>query len=195
MLLNDQDTRQPMLTLFPSPQFFQLYDLKVLEGEIPQKFEGWSDNKMVLNKAAMKAMGYTRLEDAFVRSESPLWISVSEKGEMEEGGTKLMPVVAVIDDYYPSHLTEGIKPMAFVVGPSSGNSDFLIAVNPDKEKEVIEYLKKTEKEIYQILKKMNEVQRHRGPDDEGIFLENGSRFAFLPKEVKSYLILKRRITM
>ena len=46
-----------------------------------------------------------------------------------------MPVVAVIDDYYPSHLTEGIKPMAFVVGPSSGNSDFLIAVNPDKEKE------------------------------------------------------------
>ena len=88
------------------------------------------------------------LEDAFVRSESPLWISVSEKGEMEEGGTKLMPVVAVIADYYPSHLTEGIKPMAFVVGPSSGNSDFLIAVNPDKEKEVIEYLKKTEKEIY-----------------------------------------------
>ncbi|KAB3653259.1 FtsX-like permease family protein, partial [Phocaeicola vulgatus] len=58
------------------------------------------------------------------------------------------PVVAVIADYYPSHLTEGIKPMAFVVGPSSGNSDFLIAVNPDKEKEVIEYLKKTEKEIY-----------------------------------------------
>lgn len=79
MLLNDQDTCQPMLTLFPSPQFFQLYDLKVLEGEIPKKFEGWSDNKMVLNKAAMKAMGYTRLEDAFVRSESPLWISVSEK--------------------------------------------------------------------------------------------------------------------
>lgn len=33
--------------------------------------------------------------------------------------------------------------------------------------------KKTEEEIYQILKKMNEVQRHRGPDDEGIFLENG----------------------
>ena len=55
--------------------------------------------------------------------------------------------------------------------------------------------KKTEEEIYQILKKMNEVQRHRGPDDEGIFLENGSRFVFLPKEVKSYLILKRRITM
>lgn len=39
MLLNDQDTRQPMLTLFPSPQFFQLYDLKVLEGEIPKNLK------------------------------------------------------------------------------------------------------------------------------------------------------------
>lgn len=79
MLLNDQDTRQPMLTLFPSPQFFQLYDLKVLEGEIPQKFEGWSDYKMVLNKAAMKAMGYTRLEDAFVRSESRFGLVSAKK--------------------------------------------------------------------------------------------------------------------
>ena len=43
---------------------------------------------------------------------------------MEEGGTKLMPVVAVIDDYYPSHLTEGIKPMAFVVGPAVATAIF-----------------------------------------------------------------------
>ncbi|MEE0532292.1 MAG: asparagine synthase (glutamine-hydrolyzing), partial [Anaerostipes hadrus] len=32
---------------------------------------------------------------------------------------------------------------------------------------------KTEKEKYEILRKMNEAQRHRGPDDEGTFLENG----------------------
>lgn len=44
-LLNDKDTRLNMLTLFPSPNFFHLYDLKVLEGEIPQKFESWSDYK------------------------------------------------------------------------------------------------------------------------------------------------------
>lgn len=147
-LLNDKDTRQSMLILFPPPDFFRLYDLKVLEGEIPQKFEYWGDYKMVLNKAAMKAMGYTRLENAFVRSESPLWMTVSEKGEREEGGTKLMPVTAVIEDYYPGHLTEGIKPMAFIVGSNSNNSDFLMAIHPGKEKEVMEYLKKIEKEIY-----------------------------------------------
>ena len=79
---------------------------------------------MVLNKAAMKAMGYAQLEDAFVRSESPLWISVSEKGEMEEGGTKLMPVVAVIDDYYPSHLTEGINRWHLSWGPAVATAIF-----------------------------------------------------------------------
>lgn len=147
-LLNDKDTRQNMLTLFPSPNFFHLYDLKVLEGEIPQKFESWSDYKIILNKAAMKAMGYARMEDAFVRSESPLWITLNEKGEMEKGGTKLMPVVAVIDDYYPAHLTQGVKPMAFVVGKEDNSGDFIIATKPGKEKEVMELLRKIEKEAY-----------------------------------------------
>ena len=67
---------------------------------------------------------------------------------MEEGGTKLMPVVAVIDDYYPAHITQGVKPMAFVVGEEGGDGDFIIATKPGKEKEVTELLKKIEKEIY-----------------------------------------------
>ena len=95
----------------------------------------------------MKAMGYARMEDAFVRSESPLWITF-RNGEMEEGGTKLMPVVAVIDDYYPAHLTQGVKPMAFVVGKEDVSGDFIIATKPGKEKEVMELLRKIEKEVY-----------------------------------------------
>ena len=50
--------------------------------------------------------------------------------------------------------------------------------------------KKTEKEIYQILKKMNEVQRHRGPDDEGIFLENGCALGDAPPEADSFRTLR-----
>lgn len=147
-LLNDKDTQQSIITLFVSPQFFQLYDLKVLEGEIPQKFDGWNDYKMVLNKTALKTMGYAQLKDAFVRSETPLWTVQNQNGQMEEGGTKLMPVMAVIDDYYPGHLTEGTKPMAFIVGRAGFGDDYLIAITPGKEKEVMEYLKKIEKEIY-----------------------------------------------
>ena len=148
ILLNDKDTRQSMITLFISPQFFQLYDLKVLEGEIPQKFDGWNDYRIVLNKTAMQTMGYTQLKDAFVRSETPLWTVQNQDGQMEEGGTRLMPVMAVIDDYYPGHLTEGTKPMAFIVGRAGFGDDYLIAIAPGKKKEVMEYLKKIEKEIY-----------------------------------------------
>ena len=148
ILLNDKDTRQSMITLFISPQFFQLYDLKVLEGEIPQKFDGWNDYRIVLNKTAMQTMGYTQLKDAFVRSETPLWTVQNQDGQMEEGGTRLMPVMAVIDDYYPGHLTEGTKPMAFIVGRAGFGDDYLIAIAPGKEKEVMEYLKKIEKKIY-----------------------------------------------
>ena len=148
ILLNDKDTQQSMITLFISPQFFQLYDLKVLEGEIPQKFDGWNDYRIVLNKTAMQTMGYTQLKDAFVRSETPLWTVQNQDGQMEEGGTRLMPVMAVIDDYYPGHLTEGTKPMAFIVGRAGFGDDYLIAIAPGKEKEVMEYLKKIEKEIY-----------------------------------------------
>ena len=148
ILLNDKDTRQSMITLFISPQFFQLYDLKVLEGEIPQKFDGWNDYRIVLNKTAMQTMGYTQLKDAFVRSETPLWTVQNQDGQMEEGGTRLMPVMAVIDDYYPGHLTEGTEPMAFIVGRAGFGDDYLIAIAPGKKKEVMEYLKKIEKEIY-----------------------------------------------
>ncbi len=147
-ILNDKDIQQSMHTLFVSPSFFQIYDLKVLEGEIPQKFDGWSDYKMVLNKTAMKTLGYNQLKDAFVRSETPLWVVQNQDGQVEEGGTKLMPVMAVIDDYYPGHLTEGIKPMAFIVGRTGYGDDYLIIIKPGKEKEVMEYLKKIEKEIF-----------------------------------------------
>ena len=148
IILNDKDVRQSMSTLFVSSQFFPFYNLKVSEGKIPEHFDGWNDYKMVLNKTAMKAMGYTRLEDAFVRSETPMWIVQNQNGEIEEGGTKLMPVMAVIDDYYPGHLTEGSKPMAYIVGRTGYGDSYLISIKPGKEKEVMEYLKKIEKEIY-----------------------------------------------
>ncbi|WP_278703361.1 ABC transporter permease [Phocaeicola sartorii] len=147
-ILNDKDVQQSIPTLFISSTFFQFYDLKVLEGEIPEKFDGWADYKIVLNKAAMKTFGYNQLKDAFVRSETPLWVVRTQDGQMEEGGTKLMPVMAVIDNYYPGHLTEGIKPMAFIVGRAGYGDNYLISIKPGKEKEVIEYLKKIEKEIY-----------------------------------------------
>ncbi len=146
-IMNDSDKKENILTLYPSASFFSFYDLKILEGQLPETFEGWADRKAVLNKAAMKAFGFERIEDAFIRSERPLWSSVVN-GQVVSGGNELMPVAAVIDDYYPGHKTEGIKPIVYFVGEEGYARDFQIRVHPGKEKEVMNYLKQLEMEVY-----------------------------------------------
>ncbi len=146
-ILNQDERAEDMQVYFPSVKFFDLYGMKVLEGQLPQKFDGWADRKVILNKAAMKALGFESIENAFVRSNQILWMGYA-KGERVEGGKELLPVTAVIDDYYPGHLTEGIQPMAFFVGNSNGGDTYLIRMHPGKDKELISYLKEIEKEVY-----------------------------------------------
>ena len=95
----------------------------------------------------MKLLGYTDLKEAFVRSTSPLSISFVDN-RLIEYGVDMTPVSAVVDDYYMGHLTEGIKPMIFIVGAKDTDGDVMIKVKKDREKEVIDYLRKIVKEIY-----------------------------------------------
>ena len=46
------------------------------------------------------------------------------------------------------HLTEGIKPMIFVVGDKDWEGNVLIKVKKDNKKEILDYLHKVEKEVY-----------------------------------------------
>lgn len=96
----------------------------------------------------MKLLGYTGLGNASVRSTSALVIYMKNNGEIGEYGVNMTPVSAVVQDYYMGHLTEGIKPMIFVVGARSVEGEVLIRVKKDREKEVIDYLRKVEKEVY-----------------------------------------------
>lgn len=105
------------------------------------------ENVIVLNRSAMKLLGYTDLKEAFVRSTSPLSISFVDN-KLIEFGVDMTPVSAVVEDYYMGHLTEGIKPMIFIVGAKDADGDVLIKVKKDREKEVIDNLRKVEKEIY-----------------------------------------------
>ena len=144
-ILNDKDVSVQMEVVFTSADFFQLYDLQVVDGLIEEAEE--FGGQMVLNQAAMKALGYKKREEAFIRSESPLWIG-SRNGQVVHGGMKLMPVNAVIADYYSGHLSEGVKPMAFIVSPPSSSGASLIRVKEGKEKQLMEYLRNMEQEVY-----------------------------------------------
>ena len=146
-LVNDKDKKVQMSLIFLPTKFFKLYDIEVVEGELPSEDEYLSNSSMVLNESAMKAMGYKHLEEAFVRGEQPLWFSVVG-GKVEEKGTTLMPVKAVVKDFYPGRLTDGIPPMAFMLNRDGIMGMLQMHIKPGKEKEIIPFLRKLKQDFY-----------------------------------------------
>ncbi|WP_300725759.1 ABC transporter permease [uncultured Bacteroides sp.] len=130
----------PIYNWYATPKFFQVYGLHILEGEISTRnASGTSLNDFesfyVLNKTAMKALGYTTCQGK----------SLKLKGTDES-----LPIMGVIDDYYDGRICDGIRPMAFSVSNFSYDNYHQIAFYPGKEKEVLAYLKKVEKEVYGV---------------------------------------------
>ena len=145
-VINDKDQRVRCITLFTSAKFFEIFDIPVIEGEI-SKAKDQFDYRVVLNRAAMKAFGYTDMSEAFVRWESAQWI-YSQNGKMVEGGKLLTPVTAVVEDYYNGHLTEGFQPMIFILSSDKTSGTASICIRSGQEKACLDYLKKVEQEIY-----------------------------------------------
>ena len=145
-VINDKDQRVRCITLFTSAKFFEIFDIPVIEGEI-SKAKDQFDYRVVLNRAAMKAFGYTDMSEAFVRWESAQWI-YSQNGKMVEGGKLLTPVTAVVEDYYNGHLTEGFQPMIFILSSDITSGTASICIRSGQEKACLDYLKKVEQEIY-----------------------------------------------
>lgn len=148
VLINDKDVKQNMMLMWVPLDFFKFYELRMKENALPDKIEGRNKYLVVMNEAAMKAFGYTKRDEAFVRGEKALWISMGMDGNIIEGGTSLMPVEAVVENYYTGHLTAGKKPLVFMVSPKAGGSQYQIACKNGKEKELISYLKKIRQEIF-----------------------------------------------
>ena len=146
ILFNDKAQKLTVKILFATDEFFHIHDLKVLEGTLPET----KDMELVVNKTALKAFGYSNREEAFLRAETPLWVNF-ENGKITEGGTSLLPVKAVLEDYYPGHLTEGIKPIVFIASKIASSlylDKVYIKIKPGHDKDIIEYLRKIEEEVY-----------------------------------------------
>lgn len=147
-LFNDKDESIIVRMSYPSISFFKIFDLNVVEGELTDQFNEWREPKMVLNQSAMKALGFKSINEAYVRSDHTLYAIRTNDG-MREIGQQLMPVTAIINDYYPGHLTQGTQPMAFMVSPGMGGyGRYFIKVTEGKEKEIIPYLRQVEQKVY-----------------------------------------------
>ena len=147
-IINNSDEMFELQAKYVSADFFDLWGLRIVDGILPDNINDVSENVIVLNQSAMKLLGYTSLENASVRSTSALTVYMKNNGEIGEYGVNMTPVSAVVQDYYMGHLTEGIKPMIFIVGAKDAEGDVLIRVKKDREKEVIDYLRKVEEEVY-----------------------------------------------
>lgn len=136
--LNDQGKKAYLNMRFATPHFFNIYDIKLLEGELPDLKDKGFWEVVVLNRAAMDALSYTTCRGASITEENPL----------RRGGSNTLPIAAVVDDYYGGHLSMGKKPTVYMVSGQMSGDIYQIACVPGKKKEVLDFLRKTEQKIY-----------------------------------------------
>ena len=147
---NDKEEQFDIKSTYISPSLLKMFDLKVIDGTLPDSAD-MNNNYILMNRSAMKQMGFTQLENSLIRSQVSLGRSYKADGSYVETGISLMPVTAIIEDYYPGHLTEGIQPMIFILqnfgGPTT-NGWYNICVQEGKEQAVLSYLRNVTKELY-----------------------------------------------
>ena len=137
--LNNKGEKVFLNIHYATPAFFKLYDIKVIEGEIPDINKEDRRTVFVVNKAALKALGYTSINGAGV---------IEENQKRANANASLQPIVAVVEDYFEGHLTSGIKPTIYPVGARFSGDLYQIAYTPGKKKEVIDFLRNLEYKLY-----------------------------------------------
>ena len=143
--VNDKGQEVSCIQINTSAKFFDIYDIPVVEGEIPErKEEDLYTRRIVMNRAAMKAFGFNSLEEAFLIINASV---VTHEGTLEQLNPKV-PVAAVVEDFYNGHLTEGVKPIVFNMGTDKIHGEVNMVVRPGQEKACIDYLKEIVMEIY-----------------------------------------------
>ena len=137
--LNNKGEKVFLNIHYATPAFFKLYDIKVIEGEIPDINKEDRRTVFVVNKAALKALGYTSINGAGV---------IEENQKRANANASLQPIVAVVEDYFEGHLTSGIKPTIYPDGARFSGDLYQIAYTPGKKKEVIDFLRNLEYKVY-----------------------------------------------
>ena len=137
--LNNKGEKVFLNIHYATPAFFKLYDIKVIEGEIPDINKENRRTVFVVNKAALNALGYTSINGAGV---------IEENQKRANANASLQPIVAVVEDYFEGHLTSGIKPTIYPVGARFSGDLYQIAYTPGKKKEVIDFLRNLEYKVY-----------------------------------------------
>lgn len=128
-----------LLQSYVTPDFFKVFNLAFVDGSLPEMDEDSRNRVAVVNRAALKALGYTQCEGAML---------VDEMMKRNVPDFPAQPIVAVIDDYYDGHISTGVHPMVFMVGSQLDGDLYQIYCHSGKEQAVIDYLKSIQKKVY-----------------------------------------------
>ena len=120
---------------FASPTFFKMFNIELEEGALP---EDKNKRCYVVNRAAMKALGYSSLEGATV---------VEESAYRRNNNVAFHPITAIAKDYYNGHLSAGVKPTIYEIN-NFGRESTYIAYPEGKLPNLLNYLKEMMQEFY-----------------------------------------------
>ena len=135
----EQDKHATLNCRYTTPEYFKLYDLDIVEGELPssssEETNGRQADCFIINQAAKRALGYTSIDSAL--------IAIGTKDN-----SPLRPVVAVVTDYYEGHLTAGIVPTVYMVQNRFNGDYYQISYQSGKRKEILQFLSDLEERVY-----------------------------------------------
>lgn len=141
-LANFQNVKGETVTLsqsYVTPDFFKIFNLKFVDGKLPELVADSRNRVAVVNRSALKALGYKDCAGATL---------VDERMKRNLPDFPAQSIVAVIDDYYDGHISEGVCPMVFMVGSQLDGDLYQIYCHSGREQAVIDYLKGIQKKVY-----------------------------------------------
>ena len=122
-----------------TPEFFEIFDIPVLEGIIPKVGDDDRLLYQIANRSAMKVLGYDSCKNAILYNEDMRRLMPEHASSTISG---------VVEDYFDRHISLGIRPTIFNITNYYSGEVYQIACRPGKVEAVIDYLKNVEKEVY-----------------------------------------------
>ena len=122
-----------------TPEFFEIFDIPVLEEIIPKVGDDDRLLYQIANRSAMKVLGYDSCKNAILYNEDMRRLMPEHASSTISG---------VVEDYFDRHISLGIRPTIFNITNYYSGEVYQIACRPGKVEAVIDYLKNVEKEVY-----------------------------------------------
>lgn len=130
---------------YVTDSFFKLFEIPFIEGDLSEADKEQGGEIIVVNRAALAALGYTSCKGATI---------INEQMRKIKPDLQAQPIGAVIEDYYDRHVGLGARPMVFIVNKRLKGDYYQIACYPGKTQVVINYLKDIQKK-YMVRKILN----------------------------------------